>query len=105
MLISGEYFTTGEKFSFRWTGPWRVIMSRNDHVYQGEDLCNGSLNVLHGSRLKFYHDRSLEERSVISDVVSLETSMPVARLMALIDDPNGLIVHVRWKGLEPSEDT
>jgi len=58
-----------------------------------------------GTRLKFYHDHSLGTDVIMSHVLSSETGMPVSRLLRLIDDPNGLMVQVRWRGLPDSEDT
>lgn len=37
-------------------------------------------------------------------VLSSETGMPVARLMRLVETPNGLMVFVRWKELSDTED-
>lgn len=71
----------------------------NDHVFQVEDLRNGAVEDIHGSRLKFFHDPSLDKEAIMSHVVSSETGMPVQRLMRLVEADTGLMVQVRWRGL------
>lgn len=41
----------------------------------------------------------------MSHVLSSETGMPVARLLRLEEVDDEIKVLVRWKGLQPSEDT
>lgn len=105
VLVARDDFTAGEKLSLRWRGPRRVIKALSDYVYQVEDLRNGLLENVHGSRLKFYHDASLDTKAIMSHVVASETGMPVQRLMRLVESDDGLMVQVRWKGLPESEDT
>lgn len=105
VLVARDDFTAGEKLSLRWRGPRRVIRSINDHVYQVEDLRNGQVEDVHCTRLKFYHDPSLDTEAIMSHVISSETGMPVQRLMRLVDSDDGIMVQVRWRGLPESEDT
>ena len=105
VLVAREEFHAGEKLALRWRGPRRIIKPLSDYVFQVEDLRNGLVEDIHGSRLKYYHDRSLDTEAILSHVISSETGMPVARLMKLVDTPDGLKVQVRWKGLSISEDT
>ena len=39
----------------------------------------------------------------MSHVLSFETGMPVARLLRLVDEQDGMKVLIRWKGLSKSE--
>lgn len=105
VLVAREDFSAGEKLALRWRGPRRVVKAVSDYVYTVEDLRNGLTEDIHGTRLKFYRDRSLDIRVVMSDVISSETGMPVARLMRLLDTATGLKVLIRWKGLPNSEDS
>ena len=105
VLVAREDFFAGEKLCLRWRGPRRIIKAINDWVYQVEDLRNGDIEEAHACRLKFYRDRSLNAQVIMSHVLSSETWMPVTRLMKLIEEPNGLMVQVCWKGLPASEDT
>lgn len=105
VLVAREDFTTGEKLCLRWRGPRRVTKALNDFVYEVEDMRNGKLQEVHGSRMKFYSDSSLDTVAIMSHVLSSETGMQVARLMRLVESPNGIQVQVRWSGLSPEEDT
>lgn len=106
VLVAREEFSAGEKLCLRWRGPRRVVKAQNDYVFQVEDLRNGAVEDIHGTRLKFYRDADLDTRAIMSHVLSSETGMPVARLMRLEEtDDRTLKVVVRWKGLPHSEDT
>lgn len=105
VLVAREHFHEGEKLCLRWRGPRRVTSCLNDYSFQVEDLRNGELQEVHGTRLKFYTDESLDADAILSHVLASETGMPVSRLLRLIEQDNQLFVLVRWKGLENSEDT
>lgn len=105
VLVAREDFFENEKLCLRWRGPRRVIKALNDYVFKVEDLRNGETEDIHGTRLKFYADDSLDARVILSHVLASETGMPVSRLIKLVDDDGTLCVQVRWKGLSPSDDT
>lgn len=105
VLVARDDFTAGEKLSLCWRGLRCVVRSINDHVYHIEDLRNGAVGEVHGSRLKFYHDRFLNQEAIMSHVVSSEPGMPVPHLMRLVDTDDGMMVQVCWRGLRESEDT
>ncbi len=68
-------------------------------MYTIEDLRNGAQEDTHACRLKFYADSALDEVAYLPHVLSSETGMPVARLIGVEENEDGLFVHVRWKGL------
>lgn len=105
VLVARDAFTAGEKLSLRWRGPRRVVKAINDYVFQIEDLRTGSLQDIHESRLKFYHDASLDKTAIMSHVLSSETGMEVQRLMPIVETDDGLKVQARWKGLTNADDT
>lgn len=105
VLVARDDFFEGEKLCLRWRGPRRIIKAHNDYVFDVEDLRNGKIDPIHGSRLKYYRDSSLDEMVIMSHVLSSETGMPVARLLKLVKVDDVLNVQVRWKGLSPQEDT
>lgn len=80
------------------------MKANNDYVYEVEDLRHGINNEVHASRLKIYHDHSLDEEAVISHDLSSETGMVVHRLIRLVETEDGLYVQVRWKRLSESKD-
>lgn len=71
-----------------------MIRSVNNHVYQVEDLRNGAVKDVRGSRLNFYYDSFLNQEGIISRVVASKTGMSVQRLMRLVDTDNGMKVQV-----------
>lgn len=105
VLVAREDFFKNEKLCLRWRGPRRVIKALNDYVFKVEDLRNGETEDIHGTRLKYYADDSLDTRVILSHVLASETGMPVSRLMKLVDENGTVFVHVRWKGLTPTDDT
>lgn len=105
VLVARDEFTVGEKLQLRWRGPRRIVKALSDYVFQVEDLRTGDYEDIHGSRLKFYHDASLDTNAIMSHVLSSETGMVVQRLLELVESPDGLKVRIRWKGLPASEDT
>ena len=105
VLIAREDFSAGEKLCLRWRGPRRVVKALSDYVFQVEDLRNGSVEDVHASRIRFYSDSSLDSEAIFPHVLSSETGMEVARLMSLEKNRNGLMIHVRWKGMPKEEDT
>jgi transposase InsO family protein len=105
VLVAREDFSAGQKLALRWRGPRRIVKALGNYVFQVEDLRNGQVAEAHGTRLKFYADSSLDQAAIMSHVLSSETGMPVSRLIGFVDEPSGLKVQVRWKGLPPTEDT
>lgn len=59
----------------------------------------------HGTRLKFYHDLSLDTEANMSHIFTPETGMPVQRLMRLFENEGGLFFQARWQGLPLTKDT
>ena len=70
-----------------------------------QDLRTGLCDGIHISRLPFYDDPSLDEKAIMSHVLSSETGMTVQKLLRLVRNPEGFHVLVRWKGLPSSDDT
>ena len=105
VLGAQEQFFAGEKLVLRWHGPRRELKALSYYVFQVEDLPNGSLVDVHGTQLKFYRDSSLDTCAILPHVLSSGTGMPVARLMKLVKDADGLKILVRWKGISNSDDT
>ena len=105
VLVAREELFGGEKRDFRWRGHRRILKVLSDYLFQVEDLRNGMLRDIHGSRLKFYRDASQDTEVIMSHVLSSETGMPVAHLLCLIESHDGLKVFVLWKGLPDSQDS
>jgi len=94
-LLAREEFFKGEKLALRWRSPRIIVKALSDYVFQVEDLRNEQTEEAHRSRLKFYRDSELDAKVIIPHVLSSEKGMPVARLMKLTEEPDGLNVVVR----------
>lgn len=99
VLVAREDFFEGEKLCLRWCGPRRVVKALREYVFRVEDLRNGKLDDVHGTRLKVYRDDDLDHKAILFQVFSSETDMSVARLLRLVDQDGDLYVAVRWKRL------
>lgn len=92
VLVSREDFSACGKLALRWRGPRRIVRAVNDFVYQVEDLRNGNVEDVHATKLKFYHEASLNAEAIMPHVLSSETGMEVQRLLRLHKTGSGLIV-------------
>lgn len=63
------------------------------------------MDQVHATRLELYNDFSLDEKEIISHVLSSETGILVSRLLHLVEDDSQLRVLVRWKCLSESGNT
>lgn len=105
VLVSRLDFHADEKLALRWRGLRRVVKALKGYVFQVEDLHNGQLNILLGTVLKLYTDSAQDKEVIMPHVLSSETGMCIARLMELLDGPEGLKGCVRWKGLPHADVT
>lgn len=107
VLVAHEEFHAGEKLCLRWCGRRRITKALNDYVYCVKDLRDGINDYVHVSRLKFYHDSSLDKEAIMPHVLNSETEtwMVIHRLLRLVENGSGIYVVVRWRGLPESEDT
>jgi hypothetical protein len=67
VLIAKREFRGGEKLGLRWQGPHRLAETRSDYVYEVEDLKTKVVTFIHSTRLRFYHDSSLD---VTADILA-----------------------------------
>ena len=99
---------TLEKLQFVWRGPFRVIDTTSDHVFTIEDLHTKKSYIVHSSRLKFYHDASLNMTAEIMDHVSRQGLIYTVRELKDISwnkSHKRWEVLVAWDGFEDSEST
>lgn len=105
VVVAREEFHPGEKLALRWREPRRSTKTLSAYVFQIEDHRNGSMDAVHGCRVQFCHDPSLDKEKIMSHVISSETGMPLSQLLKLVDKKKGPHFLVRSKGLENSEDS
>lgn len=97
-LVSSDDFTAREKLSLRCCGPRSVLNTTNDYVYQIEDLQNSKYDDVHGSRLKFCQESSLDASVELPNVAKPKSRMVVQHSMPLVEDEDELKVQVLLRG-------
>lgn len=105
VLVAQTDFFEGEKLCLHWKRPRRIVKAVNDFVLQVEDFRNENVDPIHGSRIKFYSDSSLNQKAIMFHVVNHERGMPVSWPLRLVKQNTKLHVVVRWMGLCPQEGT
>lgn len=95
------------KLLVTWLGPYQVVRS-DTHSFRVKHLVTGDELDVHASRLKFYADSSLNVTSELREHVASQGILLAVE--QLLDHRwNGEIhdyeLKVRWKGLEPIEDS
>jgi hypothetical protein len=103
VLVSKRDFRVGEKLTFHWRGPKRIVGVLSDFLFEVEDLRNGKVSNVHAHRLRFYHDSSLNVTAeLIEHVAHNEQGYEVLALKDLRFDPESkqFMVLVAWKGFE-----
>jgi hypothetical protein len=84
------------------------LATRSDHVYEVEDITTSVVTPVHPTRLRFYHDSSLEITAEIqAHLAHQKRSYEVSAFRDLRYDAesNSYYVLVSWVGFEESDDT
>lgn len=81
-----------------------MIKALSSYVYTIKDLRNANIEDVHGTRLKFYIDKSLDEKVTLSHVLLSETGMMVSKLLRLVNRDESLYDLVHCKGLSNLDD-
>lgn len=80
-MVGKDYLNASEKLQFYWWGPLRIIIILSNYVFKVKYLWIVNLEAIHGSRFKFYNTLLLNITAILSNVLSVETSMVVQRLI------------------------
>ncbi len=97
------------KLKLRWTGPWRLLQSESDWIWQVEHLVTGITDRVHISRLEFYADPNMEvtearQRQIIYEVYG---DFIVKRILDMKEhkDDETILVRARWDGFSSAWDS
>ena len=100
---------SGNKLTFRWRGPRRVVRAIHPVLYEVEDLVSGKAEQVHASRLLLYKEStrgkeaSLKLRGYAEHTeANYET---IEEFLELGEDPSGVYVRIRWAGLPDERDS
>ncbi|KAJ0391023.1 hypothetical protein P43SY_011405 [Pythium insidiosum] len=88
-----------------WLGPFRVVETRS-HSFIIEHLLSGDKYEVHGSRLKYYHDGSINITEEINEFVSeqgIELGVEALREHRYNADLSRWELRVKWIGLQEHE--
>ncbi|OWZ03927.1 hypothetical protein PHMEG_00024262 [Phytophthora megakarya] len=97
----------GNKLMVRWVGPFRVIEALS-HSFIIEHLITKARHDVHGSRLKFYADSSLEiTEEMVQHVSNQGLLLNVERFCSarFNDELSRWELEVSWQGLEEVENS
>jgi Chromo (CHRromatin Organisation MOdifier) domain len=92
----------------RWIGPQRVVSTLSDQVFEVEDLLNGSVRTVHATRLRFYHDSSLDiTADILAHVAHHNHGYDVRAITDLRYNPEAkeFLMLVSWLGFEVDDAT
>jgi hypothetical protein len=108
VLLTKRYFSRGDKLTLRWRGPYRVLQALSDWVFSIEGLITGKCVDVHSSRLRIYHDASLElYAEFIEHIAHNEKGYPVECLLELkySKEDKRFMAFVSWLGFLQQEST
>ena len=100
------------KLHARWIGPFRITQQISNWVYEIEDLLNNNpvtnREIVHASRLKFYHDASLNVNTELIDQMTRDRGdVTYEQLLNHRYDRGDARweILVKWIGLEDVENS
>lgn len=85
VFVAHDKIFEGKNFCLCWQEPHCIIKPMNEYVFKVEDLRNSNFEDIHGTRSKLYPDGLLDEKVILSQVLSSEPGMPVARMLKSIE--------------------
>ena len=94
-----------------WTGPWRVVPGRSEHVRVVEDIVTGETKEVHVVRMRPYADSSLVVGAEVREVFEMtkhQGEFEIADVISVGKDPARVgeyRVQIAWVGLEDEEPT
>ena len=51
--------TTGQKLFLKWKGPFRIVNADSNHIFEVENILDGSKRWVPGDKVRFYSDKNL----------------------------------------------
>jgi hypothetical protein len=108
VLVAKREFQGGEKLCLKWQGPFRIVGTRSDFVFDVEDLNKKLITSIHSTRLRFYHDSSLD---VTTDILAhvahqnLGYEVRALRDLSYNSEEKAFYALVSWLGFEEADST
>lgn len=108
VLVAQRDSQATNKLSLRWRGPRRVLQVLFNHVYQVEDLESGHQTEVHSSRLRYFHDATLDvSTELLAQIAHNESGYDVRVLKDIRYDAatQQYLVLVAWLGFDTEDDS
>jgi hypothetical protein len=108
VLVAKREFRGGVKLSLRWNGPQRIVSARSDYVFDVEDILTKVITPVHATRLRFYHDSSLDETvDLLAHIAHQNQGYEVRKLVDLRYDAEACayFLLVSWLGFEDADNS
>jgi hypothetical protein len=108
VLVAKREFRGGEKLSLRWRGPYRIVATRSDYVFDVEDLATKVVTSVHSTRLRFFHDASLDITADLHAHLAHQNQcyeVKALRQLRYDSEAKAFSVLVSWSGFEEADDT
>ena len=116
-FIVGDYVLVGDpvpsrssskKLNLLWKGPYRVTDTRNNYIFELENILDGVKKVVHGDRIRYYSDNQLNITEEIKDQFAYDSaSYEVEQFKGCRVNPqtHQLELLVNWKGFTEDENS
>ena len=96
----------GKKHDFMWTGPYQVVDTKTDHIYEIKDIVSSKIVEAHVTRMSFYSDDRLQTTGELKDLISRQGIIyEVEEIIKVEKSANGYKVLIRWRGFTSNEET
>ena len=94
------------KLRVKWLGPYRVVDTINERVFEVEDISTGRTQTVHAQRLRFYADGLLEVTEELKNQAAYDDQFFVEKMIDWRESDTGVLeLKVRWLGFEAQSDT
>ena len=95
-----------------WRGPYRVISTISDYIYEVEHLTTGKITSSHISRLKFYSDKELDTTipELLNELNQEEDIFATYTVQSILkhkydQEKMEHLLYVQWQGFSEDENT
>jgi hypothetical protein len=100
--------STGQKLFLKWTGPFRISNTDNYFIFEVENILDSSKKWIHGDRIRYYADRSLNVTEEIRQQFAHDAERyQIAQLKNCRKNPvtGEIEILVSWKGFSETDDS
>ena len=106
VLLATRDRSTRSKLDLRWAGPYRIVSTSSEWVFQIETILTGAVTTAHSSRLRFYCDSLLEVSAAVKrHAAKFDAAYEVDEIIGhRVNASSGVEeMCVRWAGFEEED--